>query len=578
MFPYLLALVCIVNFLYFFMEMPVLAYGFVGWSNLVIAWGILLLFIAALILLSKFRQVVEKTAWGQVIKSMFPQLFQDRPNLVDFANYKNSGKNFKKYKAIGIIGIVLLVIGVGNLLVLPLLTSAPIFFSNSYRNLLGNVTESSFTADVEPVNLSQIRIVDEETAQKLADKKIGEVPALGSEVQLGELSLQKVQNKLYYVAPLEHRGIFQWLTNHSKGSKGYVMVSATNPQDVRLIQNVNGQEIFLKYQMKGFLFDYLPRYLYFNGLFNIGLSDYSFEVDDDLNPYWVVSLYRNKVGYNGSDAVGAVTVNAQTGEIARYTLENVPSWVDRIQPEEFVYRQIRDWGDYINGFWNSLFAKTGTLKPTGTELHLIYGNDNNVYWYTGITSSGKDGSSVGFIMVNSRTKEAKWYKVSGADEAGAKKSAEGQVQEKGYRSGYPILYNIAGVPTYISPLKDKEGLLKAVAFISVENYNLVGVGPDIENGLRTYQQVLASKGNQFIPSQEIKLIKLQGTLSRVSQVVKGGESYFYFMIEGDNRIFIGTSITSPKVPLAKVGDIVVMTANDTKEAVLNISEFKGENY
>lgn len=578
MWPFLIGLFCIVNFLYFFMEMPVLAFGFIGWSNLIIAWGILLIFISAMILLAKFRQFVAKTAWGEMIKKIFPQIFQERVHIVDISDYQNNGKNFKKYKAVGIVGIILFVIGVSNLLILPILTSAPMLYSSSYRNLLGEVKESSFTADIEPINLSQIRIVDDETARKLADKKIGEVPALGSEVQLGELALQKVQNKLYYVGPLEHRGIFQWLTNHSKGSKGYVMVSATNPQDVRLIQEVKGQEVYLKYQMKGFLFDYLPRSLYFRGFFNIGISDFSFEVDDDLNPYWVVTLYKNKIGYHGSDAVGAVTVNAQTGEINQYTIENIPSWVDRIQPEEFVYRQIRDWGEYINGFWNSIFAKTGTLKPTGSELHLIYGNDDNVYWYTGITSSGKDGSSVGFIMVNSRTKEAKWYKVSGADEGGAKKSAEGQVQEKGYRSGYPILYNIAGVPTYISPMKDKEGLLKAVAFISVENYNLVGVGPDIENGLRTYQQVLASKGNQFIPSQELKPIKLQGKLSRVSHVVKGGESYFYFMIEGDNRIFIGNSSTSPKVPLAKVGDIVVMTANDTKETVLNISDFKGESY
>ena len=560
------------------MEMPVLALGFVSWSNLIIAWGLLLMFISALILLGKFRQFIAKTAWGSILKSMFPQIFQERSHIVDIADYQNNGKNFKKYKTIGIIGGILLTIGLGNLLVLPILTSAPMLYSNSYRSLLGEVAESSFTADVEPINLSQIRIVDEETARKLADKIIGEVPALGSEVQLGELVLQKVQNKLYYVAPLEHRGIFQWLTNQSKGSKGYVMVSATNPQDVRLIQNIKGQEVHLKYQMKGFLFDYLPRYLYFHGLFNIGMSEFSFEVDDDLNPYWVVSLYKNKVGYHGADAVGAVTVNAQTGEINRYTLDNIPNWIDRVQPEEFVYKQILDWGEYINGFWNSIFAKTGTLKPTGNELHLIYGNDDRVYWYTGITSSGKDGSSVGFIMVNSRTKEAKWYKVSGADEAGAKKSAEGQVQEKGYRSGYPILYNISGVPTYISPMKDKEGLLKAVAFISVENYNLVGVGPDIESGLRTYQQVLASKGNQFIPTQELKPIKLQGKLSRVSQVVKGGESYFYFMVEGDNRIFIGNSSTSPKVPLAKVGDIVVMTANETQESTLTISDFKGENY
>lgn len=560
------------------MEMPVLAFGFVGWSNLIIAWGIVLIFISALILLKRFRVFIAKTAWGEVLKKVFPQLFQERANIVDIADYQNNGNNFKKYKVIGIIGIVLLVIGMANLLLLPILTSAPVLYSNSYRGLLGEVKESSFSADVEPVNLSQIRIVDEETARKLADKKIGEVPALGSEVQLGDLALQKVQNKLYYVAPLEHRGIFQWLTNHSKGSKGYVMVSATNPQDVRLIQNINGEEVYLKYQMKGFLFDYLPRYLYFHGLFNIGLSDFSFEVDDDLNPYWVATLYKNKVGYQGSDAVGAVTLNAQTGEIMRYTIEKLPRWVDRVQPEEFVYKQIRDWGEYINGFWNSIFAKTGTLKPTSNELHLIYGNDDNVYWYTGITSSGKDGSSVGFIMVNSRTKEAKWYKVSGADEVGAKKSAEGQVQEKGYRSGYPILYNIAGVPTYIAPMKDKEGLLKAVAFISVENYNLVGVGADIEGGLRIYQQVLASKGNQFIPTQELKPIKLQGKLSRVSQVVKGGESYFYFMIEGDSRIFIGNSNTSPKVPLAKVGDIVDLTANDTKESTLSITDFKGESY
>jgi len=573
-----MVLFCVINFLYFFTEMPVLAFGFISWSNLIIAWGLLLMFISALILLSKFRQFIVKTAWGAILKAIFPQIFQERSTIVDISDYQNHGKNFKKYKTLGIIGVILLAIGLGNVLIFPILTSAPILYSDAYRSLLGEVKESSFTTDVEPINLSQIRIVDEETARKLADKKIGEVPALGSEVQLGELVLQKVQNKLYYVAPLEHRGIFQWLTNQSKGSKGYVMVSATNPQDVRLIQSINGKDVYLKYQMGGFLFDYLPRYLYFHGFFNIGMTDFSFEVDDDLNPYWVVSLYKNKVGYHGSDAVGAVTVNAQTGEINQYTMDNIPAWVDRVQPEEFVYRQIRDWGEYINGFWNSMFAKTGTLKPTSDELHLIYGNDDNVYWYTGITSSGQDGSSVGFIMVNSRTKEAKWYKVSGADEAGAKKSAEGQVQEKSYRSGYPILYNIGGVPTYISPLKDKEGLLKEVAFVSVENYNLVGVGPDIESGLRTYQQVLASKGNQFIPTQELKPIQLQGKLSRVSQVVKGGESYFYFMVEGDNRIFIGSSNTSPKVPLAKVGDLVVITANDTKDSTLSISEFKGEIY
>lgn len=563
----------LINGLYFYFERPVLALGFVDWSNLAIVWGMLLLFVAALMLLNKFRVMVARTPWGEILRQWFPQLFKDRPQVVDISDYQHGGTTFKRYKVMAVIGGLLLALGIGNAVVFPLITSAPLFYNQSYRNLLGEVKESSFTGDIEPINLSQIRIVDEETAKKLADKKIGEVPALGSEIQVGEMELQKVKDKLYYVAPLEHRGFFQWLNNYTQGSKGFVMVSATNPQDVRLVQNVH-----LKYQMKGFVMDYLPRYLYLHGFVNVGLADFSFEVDDDLNPFWVVTLYKNKVGYRGADAVGVVTVNAQTGEIAEYSLDNIPRWIDRVQPEAFVFRQIQDWGEYINGFWNSIFAKTGTLKPTGKEMHLIYGNDDNVYWYTGITSSGKDESTVGFILVNSRTKEAKWYKVAGADETGAKKSAEGQVQEKGYRAGYPVLYNIYGVPTYITPLKDKEGLLKSVAFVSVENYNIVGVGPDIENALRAYQQNLSNKGNQFVPSNEIRPIQIQGKVSRFSQVVKGGESYYYLMLEGDQRVYVGTAGLSPKIPLVKAGDTVILTVNDSRDSMLTINEFKGDSY
>lgn len=566
------------NFAYFYLEMPVLALGFTDWSMLLIIWGAVLLFVPLLAMLNKFRQFIAGTVFGEMLRRLMPWLFQDRLNVVNITDYQKYNWLVRRYKCVAMTGAFLLIVGIANLFVFPFLTSTPLFYNQSFRNLLGEVKESSFSADVEPINLSQIRIIDEETAKKLADKKIGEVPALGSEVQLGQLVLQKVQDKLYYVGPLEHRGIFQWISNYRQGSKGYVMVSATNPQDVRLIQNVNGKDIYLKYQTKGFIMDYLPRYLYFHGIVNVGMADFSFEVDDELNPYWVVTLYKNKVGYLGHDAVGVILVNAQTGEMERYSLDNLPSWVDRVQPEAFIYSQIRDWGEYVNGFWNSVFAKTGTLKPTANGLHLIYGNDNSVYWYTGITSSGKDESTVGFILVNSRSKEAKWYKVAGANEAGATKSAEGQVQEKGYRAGYPILYNINGVPTYIAPLKDKEGLLKSVAFISVENYNVVGVGPDIESALRVYRQNLSNKGNLFVPGSNNKQVNLQGHISRISAAVKGGESYFYFMLEGDSRIFVGTVNTSPKLPLAKVGDTVSITMNETGDTTLNISEFQGQSY
>ena len=183
----------LINSLYFYFERPVLALGFVDWSNLAIVWGMLLLFVAALMLLNKFRVMVARTPWGEILRQWFPQLFKDRPQVVDISDYQHGGTTFKRYKVMAVIGGLLLALGIGNAVVFPLITSAPLFYNQSYRNLLGEVKESSFTGDIEPINLSQIRIVDEETAKKLADKKIGEVPALGSEIQVGEMELQKVK-------------------------------------------------------------------------------------------------------------------------------------------------------------------------------------------------------------------------------------------------------------------------------------------------------------------------------------------------------------------------------------------------
>jgi len=558
---------------YFYVEMPVLALGFVDWSNPLALWGMFLVWYAVRGIAKHGRGFLDDSFLGRLLRKLSEGKNAPEPAPINLANKEA----VRKYKRLAVIGAVLVGISILNSAVMPLVTSNTMFRSQAFRELLGDVPESIFTADVEPINLSQIRIIDEETALKLADKKVGEVPALGSATRLGEMWLQKVQNKLYYVAPLEHRGPFQWLSNRS-GSRGYVMVSATNPQDVRLVQSVNGKDMYIKYQMNGFLLDYLPRHLYAHGYVNVGLTDYSFQVDSDLNPYWVVTLYNNKVGYSGSDAIGVAIVNAQTGEIKRYGINDVPEWVNRVQSEGFIYKQIKYWGEYINGYWNSIFAKTGTLKPTGTHLNLIYGNDNNTYWYTGITSSGKDESIVGFILVNSRNKEAKWYKVAGATEDAAKRSAEGQVQEKSYRAGYPILYNINGVATYIAPLKDKEGLLKQVAFISVENYNIVGVGPDIESALRIYQQTLIGKGNLYVPVNVSKQVTLKGKVTRFSEVVKGGESYFYFTVENDPRIFIGTINISPKIALLKAGDAVELTINDSKESPLGVLQFGTVSY
>ncbi len=452
-------------------------------------------------------------------------------------------RNFKI--AIGILAIAV---------VLPTLASTPIIRAKAYRNLLGTVKESEFTKDVSPVNVNEIRIVDEDMAMKLGDKKLGEVPAIGSVSKLGKFHIQKVGEKLYWVAPLVHRDFIKWVTNMG-GTNGYVMVSANDPQDVKLVQKANGEDVKIVYQPDAYILQDLHRHVYIKGGMSRGMADYTLEIDDNGKPFWVVSLYEHKVGFGGANVNGTAIVDAKTGETKFYSIKDTPEWVDRIQPEEFVIDQINSWGVYVNGFINSVISEKGVLKVTeGTSL--VYGEDDKSYWYTGITSAGGDESTIGFMLVDSRTKEAKLYKQPGATEMAAMKSAEGSVQEKNYEATFPVMYNILGQPTYVSSLKDKAGLVKRVVFVSVEDYNIVGVGRDKAEAMKNYKDALESGGSGLEIDESDEFDKeLEATVKRIAADTKNGNTIYYLTLDTDDgNIFYATSKISKELPLTKEGD------------------------
>lgn len=461
---------------------------------------------------------------------------------------------------------------IAYIIVIPFITSSPIIHSKAYRNLLGDVKESNFAKDVSPVSVNDIRLVDEEMAMKLGDKKIGEVPAIGSVSKLGKFHIQNIDGELYWVAPLVHRDIIKWVTNMS-GTSGYVMVSASNPQDVRLVQEVDGKPIKIVYQPDAYLHQDLRRHMYLKGYINVGMTDFTLEIDDKGKPYWIVTLYENAVGYEGKNAIGIATVDTQSGEVKSYNIKDAPKWIDRIQPQEFVTEQINDWGTYINGFLNSVISEKGVLVATeGTSL--VYGEDGKSYWYTGITSAGSDDSTIGFMLVDTRTKEAKLYKQPGATETAAMVSATGKVQEKNYDATFPVMYNILGKPTYVMSLKDKAGLVKMVAFVSVEDFNIVGIGDTKEEALRSYREQLKSKGNNVqVENDNTKVVKT-GTVKRISSDVIDGNTSYYFTLEGINdSIFIVSSKVSHEVPLTKEGDSIKISYDKEHKGNIDILEF-----
>ena len=474
--------------------------------------------------------------------------------------------HFKPNKFL-ILGIALCVV---YATIIPAITSWSLFRNQAYRNLIGNVEiGTDFKNHMTPISLNKIRVVDQELAYNLGDKVLGAQSGLGSQVTLGEFTIQKVNDQLYWVAPLLHSGFFKWNKN-SAGTPGYVMVNATNERDVKLVQQVGGKSIRIKYQSAAFFGDNLYRHIYMHGHCTEGLTDFTFEIDDKGIPYWVVTKFKKKVGFYGSDAVSVLVVNAADGKIVEYAMHNVPTWIDRIQPEKFIEEQLNDWGEFVHGYWN--FSNENKLKIT-EGLTLVYGEDNKSYWYTGLTSVGADESTVGFILVDTRTKKAIWYKQSGATESAAQNSAMGKVQEKGYTATIPTPYNINNIPTYVMTLKDNAGLVKMYAMVAIEDYTIVGVGNTLMETLMAYRNAFNTNGNRLNTQSLSKKISKKGVVARMNSDVKNGNSYYYFTIEGEDKIFVGTTQISNEFPLTYTHDSIEIMYENDKEKLIGVSSF-----
>ncbi|WP_188621414.1 hypothetical protein [Flavobacterium suaedae] len=530
-------LLLFVTFCIFYFGMPVINYGFVG-----LPFGFLFLIILWIVFTMRAESKKEKI------------------------NVK-----FKPFhRALGIIALLLLL----YVTLLPLLTSSAMFYSKDYREIIGEVKDGKEISNhIAPLAINKVRVVDRQLAYLLGEKILGSDPALGSKTELGHFTVQKVGDELYWVAPLLHSGFFKWI-NNSEGTDGYVLVSATNERDVQLVQSINGKPLKIKYQSEAFFMSQMQRYLYFNGYATTGLEDYTFEIDDNGMPYWVVTKYKKRIGFGGNDAVGVVVLDAQTGEIKEYDIDNTPDWVDRIQPQSFIEDQLNDWGEYVHGYWN--FANENKLQIT-EGLTLVYGEDGRPYWYTGLTSVGKDESAVGFVLVDTRTKETTYYHQSGATEYAARRSAEGKVQEKGYNASMPVPYTINNIPTYVMTLKDGGGLVKMYAMVAINDYTIVGVGNTMRETMMSFKNVYNMADNRIDPNAISDRKVINSVVARIQSDIKNGNSFYYFTVDGSPKIFIGSSQLSNELPVTEAGDSISISFDADIEDVINVSSFDNLN-
>ena len=440
---------------------------------------------------------------------------------------------------------------------------SPIFHSKAYKNRIVVDDSVSFTDDIALVDFNSLPLLDKDSSQKLGDRVMGQMPELVSQFYVSDIYTQiNYNNDVVRVTPLEYDGLIKYFSNKKNGVKGYISVDSVSGE-AKLIKLENG----MKYMPSAYFSEDLYRKLRFDYPTKIFGTE-SFEVDDEGNPYWVVPTIKySGVGLR-KDVNGVIILNPIDGSSKFYDVDSVPTWVDNVYKADVVLEQVNDWGKYINGFWNSKFGQKNVVATTKGYNYIAMNDD--VYLYTGITSLASDESNIGFILTNMRTKETKYYAVPGAEEYSAMASSEGQVQQMGYKSTFPLLINLNNRPTYLMSLKDNAGLVKMYAFVDVVDYQKVVV-TDSSLGIREASRNYLSKMG-FNDVNKDKLIMRDIVISSISSYTVSGNSVFYIMDNKENKYSVEIGISN-KLPFLHVGDKITIGIA-SEEEISKILEIK----
>ena len=437
--------------------------------------------------------------------------------------------------------------------------------ADSYRDLL-TVESGDFASEVQEISFDQIPMLDRDSASKLGNRKLGELADMVSQFEVDDDYTQiNYKGRPVRVTALRYGDWIKWLNNRQSGLPAYLIIDMVtqNVEVVRLEQGIRytTAEHFGRNLNRHLRFRY-PTYIF---------DSPAFEIDEEGNPYWVCPRITNTIGlFGGTDVLGAVLVNAVTGETEYYKVGDIPTWVDHVYNADLIISQYDNHGRYIHGFINSLFGQRDVTVTTEGYNYIALNDD--VYMYTGITSVVSDESNVGFILSNQRTKETRFYSVAGAEEYSAMDSARGQVQQMNYTATFPLLLNIADQPSYFMALKDAAGLVKMYAMVNVSQYQIVATGATVADCESNYRLMLARNGlidqgdADITPSGQGQVT---GTIAEIRSAVVDGNTWYYLRLQ-DGTVYYAISAADDKnAVILSVGDSVTITFTEGDERILS---------
>lgn len=435
---------------------------------------------------------------------------------------------------------------------------------SAFRSQLGEPLDKGATLPVLDINKAPL--VSEGMAEQIAQKQLSNDPGLGSRVHVGKMEKQIVNNELVWVGFLEPNSLTRWLSD--KETPGYVVVSATNP---------NVSKIVTGYKMRYLADAYFGLSIYRHALLEFGthlnenLTNFSPEIDDSGRPFWVVSITRNEIGLGGQQVVGILLIDAVTGKVNQYDMNNIPDWVDRVQPSGLIRDQVNHWAELVHGYWNFFFSGTD-VQTSSAPPELIYGDDGRAYWYVGLTSSGNDNGITGFLLVDSKDKKSTHYALPGANEKSAVDAVEGLVRANKYVATSPLVFEVDGQPTYVMTLTDSTGIARGYGLVNLHDYQIAVYGTTLSGAARSYADKLNRSSNKV--DQKIVKNEVIGEVLRREVDVRHGDSNYLLQVSGVKPVLIGTSDVSELLPMIRVGDRVSLVFSQGDGQIAQIISIK----
>lgn len=428
---------------------------------------------------------------------------------------------------------------------------------SAFPNLLGKNNDTS--------NLPVIGIPE---AIRKAETEMGRFPALGSQMELknSDMTSQSINGELKYVIPMQPRSMFKW--DSMIGNNGYFIID----RNTGAIEMINTS---LKTTTEAPFGSATQRiansFLRKSGL-NALVTDVSPEVDDSGKFHYVATVYRPVKAFSPyNEVLGIVEIDAVTKECKFYDMDNIPEYVDRVYPESFFEDYLRFYGYYAEGWLNSFIGQKNVLKQT-KDMEVIY-IDGECWYYTGFTTAGKDDSSNGIIMMNSRTGAIEYHVTYGISEERAQKVVQGLVQEKGYTASYPLLLQVGGEETYFMLMRDGSDNLVGYAFCSYKDYTKAAVESTLQKAQTSYLAQLKASGSSSIFKEE-DLVSVNGTIENISNEVLNGTTVYYIKVNGVTPILMTKSELDINIVFARVGDHIMAKYYNSGSAVETLVELR----